>query len=53
MAARENGLSRIYAGIHFPHAVRDGHRQGRSVGQAVAEALEPVASREPHRAASR
>jgi hypothetical protein len=41
-AARENGLSRVYAGIHFPHAVKDGHRQGRSVGQAVAQSLEPV-----------
>lgn len=41
-AARENGLSRVYAGIHFPHAVRDGHRQGQSVGRAVAEALEAV-----------
>jgi hypothetical protein len=41
-AAEENGLSRIYAGIHFRHAVKDGRRQGRSVGQAVAEALRPV-----------
>lgn len=41
-AAQENGLSRLYAGIHFRHAVRDGRRQGRSVGQAVAEALAPV-----------
>jgi len=37
--AEENGLSRLYAGIHFRHAVRDGRRQGRSIGQAVAEAL--------------
>jgi len=41
-AAQENGSSRLYAGIHFRHAVRDGRRQGRSVGQAVAEALAPV-----------
>ena len=41
-AAEENGLSRFYAGIHFPHAVRDGRRQGRSVGRAVAEALGPM-----------
>lgn len=41
-AATENGLSRVYAGIHFQHAVRDGRRQGRSVGQAVAEALAPL-----------
>jgi hypothetical protein len=38
-AADENGRSRLYAGIHFRHAVRDGRRQGRSIGQAVAEAL--------------
>ena len=38
-AAEENGLSRIYAGIHFRHAVKDGRRQGRSIGRAVAEAL--------------
>ena len=41
-AAEENGLSRIYAGIHFRHAVRAGRRQGRSIGQAVAEALKPI-----------
>ncbi len=41
-AAQENGMSRLYAGIHFRHAVKDGRRQGRSVGQAVAEALAPV-----------
>lgn len=41
-AAEQNGLSRLYAGIHFRHAVRDGRRQGRSIGQAVAEALPRV-----------
>jgi membrane-associated phospholipid phosphatase len=41
-AARENGLSRVYAGIHFRHAVDDGYRQGRSVGRAVAGSLAPV-----------
>jgi hypothetical protein len=41
-AAQENGLSRLYAGIHFRDAVKEGRRQGRSVGRAVAEALEPV-----------
>jgi len=41
-AAQENGLSRLYAGIHFRHAIKDGRRQGRSVGQAVAEALAPA-----------
>jgi len=48
-AAEENGQSRLYAGIHFRHAVRDGRRQGRSIGQAVAEALEPVRHGGPHR----
>lgn len=38
-AAEENGMSRVYAGIHFQHAVRDGRRQGRSIGQAVAAFL--------------
>lgn len=41
-AADENGLSRIYAGIHFRHAVRAGRRQGRSIGMTVADALPPV-----------
>jgi hypothetical protein len=41
-AAQENGLSRIYAGIHFRHAVNEGRRQGRSVGQAAAQALPKV-----------
>lgn len=41
-AAEENGLSRLYAGIHFRHAVKDGRRQGRSIGRAVAETLQPV-----------
>lgn len=41
-AAEEDGLSRLYAGIHFRHAVRDGRRQGRGIGQAVADALPRV-----------
>lgn len=41
-AADENGLSRLYGGIHFRHAVKEGRRQGRSVGQAVAKALAPL-----------
>lgn len=41
-AAEENGLSRIFAGIHFRYAVQEGRRQGRSVGRAVAEALPAV-----------
>jgi hypothetical protein len=41
-AADENGQSRLYAGIHFPHAIRDGRKQGRSIGRAVVRALQPV-----------
>jgi PAP2 superfamily len=41
-AAEENGLSRIYAGIHFRHAVNDGKSQGKSVGREVARALGAV-----------
>ncbi|HYO82450.1 MAG TPA: vanadium-dependent haloperoxidase, partial [Bryobacteraceae bacterium] len=41
-AAEENGWSRLYAGIHFVDAVKAGRRQGRSIGQAVAEALRPI-----------
>lgn len=41
-AADENGASRVYAGIHFKHAVKEGREQGRSVGQAVAHALPPL-----------
>lgn len=41
-AAQENGDSRVYAGIHFRHAVNEGRRQGRSIGRAVADALPPV-----------
>jgi membrane-associated phospholipid phosphatase len=41
-AAEENGQSRVYAGIHFGHAVKDGRRLGRGVGHSVAQALAPV-----------
>lgn len=41
-AAHENGASRLYAGIHFPYAIKEGRRQGRSIGRAVAEALPRV-----------
>jgi membrane-associated phospholipid phosphatase len=41
-AAQENGQSRVYAGIHFQHSVRDGRRQGRSIGRAVSELLAPT-----------
>ena len=41
-AAEENGQSRVYAGIHFGHAVKDGRRLGRDIGRAVAQALAPA-----------
>lgn len=41
-AAEENGLSRLYAGIHFRHAIEQGRRQGRSIGRAVARSLAPL-----------
>ncbi|HEY1240842.1 MAG TPA: vanadium-dependent haloperoxidase [Bryobacteraceae bacterium] len=41
-AAEENGESRVFAGIHFPHAVRDGRRQGGSIGRAVGRLLPAV-----------
>jgi PAP2 superfamily len=43
-AAEENGLSRLYAGIHFRHAINDGRRQGRSIGRAVARELAPMSA---------
>jgi hypothetical protein len=52
-AAEENGLSRLYAGIHFPYAVKEGRRQGRSIGQAVGEALKPVRGGRSYWSASR
>jgi hypothetical protein len=42
-AALENGLSRIYVGFHFRHAVEVGIAQGRQVGRYVAgHALRPL-----------
>ena len=42
-AARENGASRVLAGIHFPTAVAEGYRQGEAVGDYVFDhALEPL-----------
>ena len=38
-AATENGLSRIYAGIHFRRAVTDGYQLGRDVGRRVERML--------------
>lgn len=45
-AARENGASRMLAGIHFASAVTAGYTQGEQVGQwAVDHLLAPVAAR--------
>ena len=44
-AARENGASRVLAGIHFATAVRAGYTQGEQIGAWVFEhALQPVAA---------
>ena len=42
-AARENGASRVLAGIHFPTAVKAGYEQGERIGTYVFdELLAPV-----------
>lgn len=41
-AAWENGMSRVYGGIHFQHAVRHGYRQGKGIGRSVSALLPPV-----------
>ena len=41
-AAVENGLSRVYCGIHFVRAVNDGYRMGQSIGRSVMRELRPV-----------
>jgi hypothetical protein len=38
-AAREAGMSRVFGGIHFVHAVQDGWAAGERVGREVARAL--------------
>jgi hypothetical protein len=38
-AAREAGLSRVFGGIHFVHAVEDGWAAGERVGRDVARTL--------------
>jgi hypothetical protein len=41
-AAHENGMSRVYGGNHFLHAVQEGCRQGKSVGRVVSRLLAPT-----------
>jgi hypothetical protein len=50
-AAREAGLSRVYGGIHFVHAVEEGWAAGTSVGREVARKLPPPqrSPARPHR----
>ena len=38
-AAVENGLSRVYCGIHFVNAVRDGYELGQGIGRHVGRRL--------------
>jgi membrane-associated phospholipid phosphatase len=43
-AALENGMSRVYGGIHFLHAVEDGLQLGKGIGRSVSHLL-PEADR--------
>jgi membrane-associated phospholipid phosphatase len=53
-AAREKGASRVFAGIHFPEAVREGYLQGERVGAFACERLlKPLADRDAGAVASR
>jgi hypothetical protein len=46
-AAIETGRSRVYGGIHFTKAVRDGWRLGKSIADEVGRSLPPVAGTAP------
>lgn len=50
-AARENGMSRVYGGIHFLHAVEDGWALGRSVARVVARSVPRAKTRRQRRTA--
>ncbi len=41
-AAHEAGMSRVYGGIHFLHAVEDGFEQGKGIGREVSRMLRRV-----------
>jgi membrane-associated phospholipid phosphatase len=43
-AAVENGISRVYCGIHFVHAVRAGYELGQAIGLEISRKL-PVRTR--------
>jgi hypothetical protein len=47
-AARENGASRVLAGIHFASAVKAGYEQGDRIGAwAFERLLRPLPGRQP------
>jgi hypothetical protein len=46
-AARENGMSRVYGGIHFQDAVDDGYRLGKAIGVEVSTSLPRVERSQP------
>jgi hypothetical protein len=41
-AAHEAGMSRVYGGIHFLHAVEDGLAHGKGIGRVVSRKLPPA-----------
>jgi membrane-associated phospholipid phosphatase len=41
-AARENGMSRVYGGIHFQHAVREGYVLGQGIGRVASGQLPAI-----------
>ena len=41
-AAHEHGMSRVFGGIHFLHAVEDGFAQGKGIGREVSRMLPRV-----------
>jgi hypothetical protein len=46
-AAKESGRSRVYGGIHFSKAVRDGYRLGKGIGSEVSRSLPPIGETGP------
>ena len=46
-AAEEAGMSRVYGGIHFLRAVRDGSKLGKAVGRDVSRLLPPARANRP------
>ena len=44
-AAREAGMSRVFGGIHFLHAVEDGWAAGQGIGREVARTFRGLDAR--------